>query len=40
MFDFWNILFIALALTGALCWACMIMLGIFIWFSEKRSNYE
>jgi len=38
IYDFWNILFLVLALTGALCWACMILMVWFIWLTDLRSE--
>jgi hypothetical protein len=37
MFDFWNILFIALALTGGLCWISAILLAGFFWMCRPKE---
>jgi len=35
-----SILFWALALTGALCWGCLIVMIWFIWLTERGNAHD
>jgi len=38
MFDIWNIIVMTFAITGALCWVCMILLTIFYLMCNPQRN--
>jgi len=40
MSEFWNIALIFFALTGALCWLCMILLTVFFWMCQRPPEKE
>jgi hypothetical protein len=40
MTDFLNIAFIFFALTGVLCWVCMILLTVFYWLCSPERSKE
>jgi hypothetical protein len=38
MSDLWNIFVLTMALTGTLCWVCMIGLIWFYWLCSPERN--
>jgi hypothetical protein len=40
MSDLWNIFVLTMALTGALCWSCMILLIWFYWMCKRPPEKE
>ena len=40
MRDVWDLLLTIFAVTGALCWLCMITLTIYFWMCKPKRSEE